>query len=156
MEGELSGVGCIAASTDGERCVTKAEAVAYLTSRGVHAFERDWAMGETIGLAAGPTMGGAITVYRYVVYLERRGEGWIVEQLNPLDTDPQQRAVNVVTLENACAQGRSDTFRSAVPIPTSAPRPGPVLEGGKLSANESRITAEESIVGKGSVFAVAF
>jgi hypothetical protein len=29
-------------------------AVAYLKSRGFHAFERDWAMGETIGVAAGP------------------------------------------------------------------------------------------------------
>jgi hypothetical protein len=49
--------------------VTKAEAVAYLTSREFHAFERDWAMGETIGVAAGPTEHGGITVYRYIVYL---------------------------------------------------------------------------------------
>jgi hypothetical protein len=84
--------------------VTKAEAVAYLTSRGFHVFERDWAMGETIGVAADPATGGDITAYRYLVYLVRRGEGWIVEQLNPLNTDPQQQVVNVVTLEHACAQ----------------------------------------------------
>ena len=84
--------------------MTKAEAVAYLIGRGFHAFERDWAMGETIGVAAGPAMGGGITVYRYLVYLVRREEGWIVERLNPLNTDPQQHAVNVITLQDACAQ----------------------------------------------------
>jgi hypothetical protein len=102
---ECPGLGSRTVSIYGERRVTKAEAVTYLTNRGFHAFERDWAMGETIGVAADRTVGGGgITVYRYMVYLARRGEGWIVEQLNPLNTDPQQQAVSVITLEDACAQ----------------------------------------------------
>jgi hypothetical protein len=61
-------------------------------------------MGETTGVAAGPTEHGGITVYRYIVYLLRREEGWVVDQLNPpLDPDPQQ-PMNVITLEDACAQ----------------------------------------------------
>ena len=83
--------------------VTKAEAVAYLTSRGLHAFERDWAMGETIGVAAGRTEHGALIVYRHMVYLVRRGEGWVVTQLDSLRGDPQQQ----VTLESACAQAEA-------------------------------------------------
>ena len=84
--------------------MTKAEAVAYLASRGFHAFERDWAMGETIGVCADAREAHGIIVYRYAVYLVRRGEGWTVVPLAPLGTHPQQHEVTVLTLENACAR----------------------------------------------------
>ena len=84
--------------------MTKAEAVAYLASRGFPAFERDWAMGKTIGVFADAREASGITVYRYAVYLVPRGEGWTVVPLAPLGNHLQQHEVPVLTLENACAR----------------------------------------------------
>jgi hypothetical protein len=69
----------------------KAKAVAFLISRGFHAFERKWAMGETIGVAAHPMDSGlGSPAWRRMVYIARRSAGWIVVDLDrpaPVDSE---------------------------------------------------------------------
>ena len=85
--------------------------MAYLQSRGLHAFERDWAMGETIGVVAGPMETDVgITVYRRAVYIAPHDEGWIVEEIR--GGPPVVNESEVMSLESACA--RAETILSAV------------------------------------------
>jgi hypothetical protein len=57
--------------------------VAFLSARGFHAFERDWVMGETIGVASelSQTAHG-ITLHSRIVYIARQPNGWIVAELD--------------------------------------------------------------------------
>lgn len=82
--------------------MTKAEAVAFFSARGFHAFEREWVMGETIGVASGPNeTPQGITVWTRVVYIVRQPNGWIVEELGARAA--AQRTVEPKSLEEACA-----------------------------------------------------
>jgi hypothetical protein len=81
--------------------MTKAEAVAFLMARGVHAFEREWVMGETIGVASGPNeTAQGITVWTRIVYIVRKPDGWIVEELDARSA--AQRTVEPKGLQEAC------------------------------------------------------
>jgi len=67
----------------GIKPMTKTEVVASLRAQGFHAFERDWALGETIGVASDPSVGsGGITVYRRIVYIVRQGHDWVIEEIS--------------------------------------------------------------------------
>lgn len=92
--------------------MTRAEAVAYLQARGLHAVERDWAMGQTIAVFNDPMeTDSGITVYRRAVYIAPHAEGWIVEEITggpPAVTEPA-----VLRLEDACV--RAETILSTVP-----------------------------------------
>ena len=86
--------------------MTKAEAVAFLNARGFHAFEREWVMGETIGVASEPSgTAQGITMYARIVYIARRPNGWVVEEL---DAVPSSRSTaEPMSLEAACAEAVS-------------------------------------------------
>ena len=50
-----------------------------LRFEGFHAFERDWSLGESIGVAALPIPAGDITLYRVILYLYPfANDGWNV------------------------------------------------------------------------------
>jgi hypothetical protein len=78
----------------------RADAVAYLTAEGFHAFARDWVLGETIGVAAEPFEAGGIQAWRRIVYIAPTGGGWEVHDLSR-QADPPTSAVS---LEAACHQ----------------------------------------------------
>jgi hypothetical protein len=83
--------------------MTCAEAVAYLRARGFHAVERDWTMGQTIGVVTGPiNTDVGITVYRRAVYIAPRGDGWVVEEITVGPPDVSEPAVT--SLEDACVR----------------------------------------------------
>ena len=83
----------------------KHEAVTFLKGRSFHAFERDWAMGETVGVAAEPTDSGidGITAYKRMVYMVRAASGWTVVDLN----SPPSGVSDVMTLTEACARAEA-------------------------------------------------
>lgn len=86
--------------------MTKDEAVAFLRARGFHAFEREWAMGETIGVASEPNgTAQGITVYARIVYIARQPNGWVVEELDA--TPSAHRTAEPKSLEAACADAVS-------------------------------------------------
>ena len=93
----------------------KLQALVFLRAHGLHAFERDWALGETIGVAAEPEPTElGITGYHRLEYLVHEAGGWIVDEL---DNRPRvrPRAEEVLTLADACAR--------ALDILGSAPSP---------------------------------
>jgi hypothetical protein len=95
--------------------MTRAEAVAYLQARGLHAIERDWAMGETIGVFTGPMETDVgITVYRRAVYIAPHAEGWIVEEIT--GRPPTVGEPAVMSLEDACVRAEAilSTTRGAL------------------------------------------
>lgn len=58
---------------------TRAEAVAYLTSLGFHAKERDWNLGETIQVATGPVEVIAnVRIFNRGVYIYARDGMWSI------------------------------------------------------------------------------
>jgi hypothetical protein len=81
---------------------TRAEAVAFLRSAGFEASERDWALGETISVAADPEPSGPgeIVVYRRVIYIVPRGENWTVMAMIATSLTP--REIPAETLDEAC------------------------------------------------------
>ena len=85
--------------------MTRDEAVGHLQSRGLTASVRDWAMGRTIGVFAGPTESAVGTVYRRAAYLVPREEGWVVVEMRdgPPDVDEPQ----VMSLEDACVRAEA-------------------------------------------------
>jgi hypothetical protein len=83
---------------------TQAEAVAYLKARGLHAVERDWAMGQSILVFTGPQETElAITVYRRAVCIAPQGEGWAVEELE----SPFSETGSITGLADACARAEA-------------------------------------------------
>jgi hypothetical protein len=86
--------------------MTKAEAVAFLRARSFHAFEREWAMGETIGVASEPDeTDQGITVYARIVYIARQANGWVVEELGAMSST--RATTEPKSLEAACAEAVS-------------------------------------------------
>ena len=91
----------------------KQEAIAFLSARGLHAFERDWAMGETIGVATEPMdFGGGITGYRRVVHIVRGDKGWTVVEIvlqRSVESEP-------MPLADACVRAEA-VLMSPLPNP---------------------------------------
>jgi hypothetical protein len=79
---------------------TRSEAVAYLRSRGLHAAERDWALGETIFAATGGQDADGIIVYARAMYIVPRSETWTsFEFARPREDDDVE-----MSLQEACAR----------------------------------------------------
>lgn len=79
---------------------TRAEAVEYLRSQGLHAEERDWALGETVAVATGATEAAGITVFARAMYIVPKGHDWSCFELDrPRPEDELQ-----VSLGEACAR----------------------------------------------------
>jgi hypothetical protein len=69
---------------------TRSEAVQYLSARGFHAEERDWAAGQTVLAASEPSKHQGVTVYRRAVYIVPKGNNWTCMELGrsqPNDED---------------------------------------------------------------------
>jgi len=69
---------------------SRAEAVAWLKKEGLDAFERDWVMGETIGVAAGklPENENGIEGWKHMVYIHIESGEWAVSDLKYQDSKP--------------------------------------------------------------------
>jgi hypothetical protein len=79
---------------------TRSEAVAYLRSRGLHAAERDWALGETVFAATGGHDAGGITVYKRAMYIVPKSEAWMSFELDRPRPDDDVE----MSLQEACAR----------------------------------------------------
>jgi len=79
---------------------TREEAVEYLRARGLHAEERDWALGETILAATGRRDAGDIPVYARAMYIVPKENGWTTFELDR----PRPEDESEVSLEQACAR----------------------------------------------------
>lgn len=77
---------------------TREDAVAFLRASGFHAFARDWAMGETIGVASKPTTSEGIEVWQRMVYIAAEQGGWVLHNLRRPGASPSP----VVPLGEAC------------------------------------------------------
>jgi GTP diphosphokinase / guanosine-3',5'-bis(diphosphate) 3'-diphosphatase len=78
---------------------TRADAVSYLKKRGLHAAERDWALGKTVFVGAGHReYEGGVTGYRRAMYIVPKGNLWSSFELDhPRDGDGE-----AVSLADAC------------------------------------------------------
>ena len=86
--------------------MTKTEAVASLRAHGFHAFEREWTLGETIGVASEPDAAhDGITVHGRVLYLVRRNDLWFVEESHLIPAEPYRS--KCMTLDVAVDHARS-------------------------------------------------
>ena len=85
--------------------MTKAEAIAHMKDRGLHAFERDWVIGQTIGVAVDAEAICGITAFRRLAYIAKREAGWIVEEVGVMPADDSKP--EVMSLEAACARAES-------------------------------------------------
>jgi hypothetical protein len=81
-----------------EELRSRTEAVSFLRQMGYHAFARDWAMGETIGVAAGPLVAAEIQGWRRMVYLAPSPTGWVLHDL----MRPGEPPPAVASLRQAC------------------------------------------------------
>lgn len=79
---------------------TRPEAIDFLSAQGFHAFERDWVMGQTIGVAAESFEHNGITMWRRMIYIAPTDTGWKLEFLS---TRRQfEAATETETLLQAC------------------------------------------------------
>lgn len=78
---------------------TRSEAVEYLKQRGLHAAERDWALGETVVVATGGSVHDDITVYERAIYIVPKDGGWTT-----FDLDRPDPRTPVLSLADACAR----------------------------------------------------
>ena len=79
---------------------TASEAIEFLRAAGFHAFERDWVIGKSIGVAADPSEDGGIQGWRRMVYIARTDAGWVLHNLRTTGDRPTL----VGSLEQACRQ----------------------------------------------------
>ena len=77
---------------------TRDDAVAFLRASGFHAFVRDWAMGETIGVASHPVTSEGIEVWQRIVYIAAEPGGWVLHNARRPGLPP----THVVSLREAC------------------------------------------------------
>jgi hypothetical protein len=77
---------------------TRAEAVEYLRSRGLHAEERDWVLGKTIAVATGATEVDGITAFSRAMYLVPKDHAWSCFELDRPRPEDELR----ISLEEAC------------------------------------------------------
>jgi hypothetical protein len=88
---------------------TRDEAVEYLKSRGLHAAERDWAVGETVFVATGRVRSGDVVGYTRAMYIVQKGGAWTSFELDrPRPEDDVQ-----MSLSEACA--RVERILTALP-----------------------------------------
>ena len=88
---------------------TRDEAVEYFRSRGLHAAERDWALGETVFVATGRVKSGDIVGYKRAMYIVRKGGAWTSFELDrPRSEDDVE-----MSLLDACA--RVERILTALP-----------------------------------------
>jgi hypothetical protein len=79
---------------------TRAEAVDYLRSQGLHAEERDWILGKTVAVATGVTEAAGMTVFARAMYIVPKGDAWNCFELDrPRPEDELQ-----FSLDEACAR----------------------------------------------------
>ncbi|GMV32119.1 MAG: hypothetical protein AMXMBFR59_42440 [Rhodanobacteraceae bacterium] len=78
----------------------RADAIAFLMAQGFHAFARDWALGESIGVAAEPFEAAGIRGWRRIVYIAPAGETWEVHDLS----GQADRRILAASLEAACQE----------------------------------------------------
>lgn len=76
------------------------EAIRFLKAAGFHAFEREWAIGKSIGVTADPLDHGAIQGWRRMVYIAPTDSGWVLQNLRTTGDRPSL----VGSLEQACHQ----------------------------------------------------
>ena len=92
---------------------TRSEAVAYLRSRGLHAAERDWALGKTIFAATGGQDADGIIVYARAMYIVPKAETWTSVELDrPREDDDVE-----MSLQEACAR-----VEQLLALPSDHPR----------------------------------
>jgi hypothetical protein len=70
--------------------LSREEAVMWLQARGLHAFLRDWVLGQTVGVAARATEGPhGITMLDRLIYLYSGADGaWVVADLSTNEDFP--------------------------------------------------------------------
>ena len=79
---------------------TPVEAIAFLQAAGFHAFEREWVIGKSIGVAADPSEHSGIQTWRRMVYIAPTDEGWVLHNLRTTGDGP----ILVGSLGQACIQ----------------------------------------------------
>src|SRR5262245_22408059 len=79
---------------------TPSEAIEYLQAAGFHAFEREWAIGKSIGVAADPSEHGGIRAWRRMVYIAPTDAEWVLHNLRATG----DHSTLVGSLEQACRQ----------------------------------------------------
>jgi hypothetical protein len=67
---------------------TTSEAIDFFRASGFHAFEREWAIGKSIGIAADPSEQGGIQVWRRMVYIAPTDHGWVLHNLHTMADGP--------------------------------------------------------------------
>jgi hypothetical protein len=67
---------------------TPSEAIDFLRASGFHAFEREWVIGKSIGIAADPSEHGGIQGWRRLVYIARTEQGWVLHNLRTTADGP--------------------------------------------------------------------
>lgn len=67
---------------------TTSEAIDFFRASGFHAFEREWAIGKSIGIAADPSEHSGIRVWRRMVYIAPTDDGWVVHSLRTMADGP--------------------------------------------------------------------
>lgn len=82
----------------GSEFQTPSEAIDFLRASGFHAFEREWAIGKSIGVAADSSEHGGIQGWRRMVYIAPTEQGWVLHTLRTTAACPTL----VGTLTHAC------------------------------------------------------
>lgn len=79
--------------------VDRKDSVLYLQKKGLHAIERNWIMGETVGVFGGqlPEGPGGIKAWRYCLYIHHHESEWAVSDLDYQISEPHKCG----TLKNA-------------------------------------------------------
>ena len=72
--------------------VDRKDAVIYLKNKGLHAFQRDWVMGETVGVCGGQLPDGpaGIKAWRFCLYIHIHESEWAVSDLDYQISEPQK------------------------------------------------------------------
>ena len=91
--------------------------MAFLRAAGFHAFVRDWAMGETIGVASHPITSEGIEVWQRIVYIAAEEGGWVLHNLDRPGLPPAR----VASLREACELAMSALEEEIVPDPPRRP-----------------------------------
>jgi hypothetical protein len=77
---------------------TASQAIEFFQAAGFHAFEREWVIGKSIGVAADPSEHHGIQLWRRLVYIASTNDGWVLH--NP--RTPAEGPLLVGSLEQAC------------------------------------------------------
>ena len=72
----------------GSELQTPSEAIEFFRASGFHAFEREWAIGKSIGIAADPSEHNGIQVWRCMVYIALTEQGWVLHNLRTTADGP--------------------------------------------------------------------